>query len=128
MAPDERRRLVVNVGGAILVLLIAAWVAVLFKARDRSPAPPPPASNAGLVVQAGRPDDAKLDQKRLLRCFVAGQFEGVETLADCARKNGVATEALDVGADQTGALAATDGQAGAVVTPLPPPSSSEPLV
>src|SRR5690606_21528925 len=31
---------------------------------------------------------------------------GLATLADCARRNGVATSALDVGLDSTGALAA----------------------
>jgi hypothetical protein len=41
------------------------------------------------------------------------------TLADCARRNGVATDALDVGVDKTGALAAAQ-QGGAQVTPLPP--------
>jgi hypothetical protein len=126
MAPVERRRPWLIVGGAVVALLIAGLAAILFKARDHAPTTPPPASTGGLVVQAGRPDDAKLDPNRSLRCFVAGQFEGVETLAACARKNGVATEALDVGIDQTGALAATDGQTGAVLTPLPPPASSEP--
>ena len=42
----------------------------------------------------------------MLLCFVNGQFVGMATLADCARQNGVATEGLDVGLDETGALAA----------------------
>lgn len=114
--------------GGVLVVVIAALSALLFKARDQAPQTPPPASTGGLVVQTGHADDGKLDPKKSLRCFVAGQFEGVETLADCARKNGVATEALDVGIDQTGALAAANGQGGAALTPLPPPSSAEPPV
>jgi hypothetical protein len=72
-----------------------------------------------LVVEMGRDDDAKLDPARPLRCFVGGQFVGEITLAECARKNGVATGALDVGVDETGALAAADA-AGTVLTPLPP--------
>ena len=126
MGTPQRSRLLVIVGGAVLVVVIAALAALLFKARDQAPQTPPPASTGGLVVQTqtGQADDGKLDPKKSLRCFVAGQFEGVETLADCARKNGVATEALDVGIDQTGALAAANGQAGATLTPLPPPSSS----
>jgi len=124
MATVERRGIWVIVGGAVLVVLIAGSAALLFRARDHGPATPPPASAAGLVVETGKTDDAKLDSKKSLRCFVAGQFEGVETLADCARKNGVATEALDVGIDQTGALAAAGGQAGASLTPLPPPASA----
>jgi hypothetical protein len=126
MAPLGRSRLLVIVGGAVLVMLIAGLAAVLFKARDQSPRTPPPASAGGLVVQTGQVDDGKRDPNKSLRCFVAGKFEGVETLADCARKNGVATEALDVGIDQTGALAAADGQGGAALTPLPPPASSSP--
>ncbi len=63
-----------------------------------------------------------MDPAKPLRCFVAGQFVGELTLADCAKRNGVATDALDVGLDETGALAAAD-QAGAVLTPLPPPET-----
>jgi hypothetical protein len=114
------------VGGAVLATLIAVSAAILFKARDNAPSTPPEASASGLVVQTNRADEAKPDSKRSLRCFVAGQFEGVETLADCARKNGVATEALDVGVDQTGALAAANGQTGAALTPLAPLASGEP--
>jgi len=126
MGTPGRSRLLVIVGGGVLVVLIAALAALLFKARDQAPQPPPPAATGGLVVQTGQADDGKLDPKKSLRCFVAGQFEGVETLADCARKNGVATEALDVGIDQTGALAAANGQNGTALTPLPPSSSAEP--
>ena len=127
MAQAERRRLLVIAGGAVLVVLVAGSAALLFKARDHADQPPPPASTGGLVVQTGKADDGKLDPKKSLRCFVAGQFEGVETLADCARKNGVATEALDVGIDQTGALAAADGQGGTALTPLPPTSAAPPV-
>jgi hypothetical protein len=41
------------------------------------------------------------------------------TLADCAKKNGVATRALDVGVDSTGALAAAS-DTGPVIQPLTP--------
>ncbi len=102
-----------------MVLAVALGAAIFAVWRDHGPRPPPPASTGGLVVQMGRSDDAKLDPKKPLRCFVNGQFEGLETLSDCAKKNGVATEALDVGVDQTGALAAAN-QAGAAITPLPP--------
>jgi hypothetical protein len=44
------------------------------------------------------------------------------TLADCAKRNGVSTDALDVGLDQSGALAA-GGRAGVAITPLPPAES-----
>ncbi|WP_308238179.1 hypothetical protein [Phenylobacterium sp. J367] len=55
---------------------------------------------------------------------MAGQFVGEFTLAECARRNGVATDALDVGVDETGALAAAE-QAGTMLTPLPPDETAE---
>jgi hypothetical protein len=125
MGTSQGRRALVIVGGGVVVVLIAALAALLFQARDHAPRTPPPASTGGLVVQTGQVDDGKVDPKKTLRCFVNGQFEGIETLADCARKNGVATEALDVGIDPTGALAAANGQ-GASLTPLPPPASAAP--
>jgi hypothetical protein len=120
--PQGRRFLVIAVGG-VLVVIVAVLMAIQFKARDRSTQAPPPASTGGLVVQTGQADAGKPDPKKPLRCFVNGQFEGIETLADCARKNGVATEALDVGVDQTGALAAANGQGASLA---PPPPTSEP--
>lgn len=120
------RRVLVG-GGAALAVVAGLGVAfALMGGKDRKPAEEPPASRAGLIVETGRPDDAKLnDPARPLRCFVGGQFVGETTLADCAKKNGVATGALDVGVDETGALAAAD-QAGTVLTPLPPPTVQAP--
>jgi hypothetical protein len=111
------RRMVLGLGGAVALLAgIAIAVAVMSGGKS---ADAPPASRSGLVVEIGREDDARLDPARPLRCFVGGVFVGEITLAECARKNGVATGALDVGVDETGALAAAD-QAGTVLTPLPP--------
>jgi len=110
----------IALGGGTLALaagLIAAWVLIGHK-----PAAPPPAAQGGLVVVSGRDDDAKLDPKRPLRCFVGGQFVGELPLAVCAQRNGVATGALDVGLDQAGALAATNG-VNSTLTPLPAPEA-----
>jgi hypothetical protein len=119
----DRRVIALLGGGVALIAGIAiAWFIV---SRSHAPAEPPPASQGGLVVVTGRDDDAKLDPKRPLRCFVGGQFVGELPLAVCAQRNGVATGALDVGLDQSGALAATNG-ASAEITPLPsqqPPQS-----
>jgi hypothetical protein len=113
------RRIILG-GGAALALLAGLGIAVaLMSGHDKKPDEAPPASRGGLVVETGRDDDTKLDPARPLRCFVGGAFVGEITLAECAKKNGVATGALDVGVDQTGALAAAD-QAGTVLTPLPP--------
>jgi hypothetical protein len=113
------RRIILG-GGAALALLAGLGIAVaLMSGHDKKPDEAPPASRAGLIVETGRDDDSKLDPARPLRCFVSGTFVGEITLAECAKKNGVATGALDVGVDETGALAAAD-QAGTVLTPLPP--------
>ena len=63
-----------------------------------------------------------MDSAEPLRCFVAGQFVGELTLAACAKRNGVATDALDVGLDANGALAAADQARRGTLTPLPPPA------
>jgi hypothetical protein len=110
-------------GGAALALIAGLGIALALMHGAKSPTDDPPASRAGLVVETGRADDKKLDSAQPLRCFVGGQFVGETTLAECAKKNGVATGALDVGVDETGALAAAD-QAGLVLTPLPPPAEA----
>lgn len=115
-------------GGAAIALVGGLGIAWVVMSRSQPPSGPPPAAQgAGLVVVTGRDDDQKLDPKRPLRCFVGGQFVGELPLEVCAQRNGVATGALDVGLDQSGALAASNG-AGAAITPLPPePPLSQPL-
>ncbi len=123
----DRRTLLALVGGALALLagLIIANVMVN-KGKGEKPSAPP-ASKGGLVVETGAPDDGRLDPAKPLRCFVAGQYAGEMTLADCAKRNGVATGALDVGVDEAGNLAAAD-QAGTMLTPLPPqPEAVTPL-
>jgi hypothetical protein len=102
--------------GGALALALGLGVAVFIMHRDPGPKGPPPASRGGLVVEEGR-EEQSLDPARPLRCFVGGQLAGTMTLAECARKNGVATRALDLGVDATGALAAAS-DAGPVVQPL----------
>ncbi|CAN7393718.1 hypothetical protein [Caulobacter sp. BE254] len=116
-------RRVLLAGGAALALVAGLGIALALMHGAKPPTEDPPASRSGLIVETGRADDTKLDANRPLRCFVGGQFVGETTLAECAKKNGVATGALDVGVDETGALAAAD-QAGLVLTPLPPPAEA----
>ena len=113
-------RRVILAGGAGLALAAGLAVAALIATRHRDTQEAPPASQGGLVVQTGRDDDIKLDPRRPLRCFVNGHFVGETPLGDCAKRNGVATGALDVGLDPSGALAASHGPS-ADITPLPPP-------
>jgi hypothetical protein len=118
-------RRVIVLGGAGVALVLGLAVAWVIFSHSAAPAGPPPASQGGLVVVSGRDDDAKLDPKRPLRCFVNGQFVGELPLAVCAQRNGVATGSLDVGLDPSGALAAATNGA-APLTPLPsqaPPQS-----
>jgi hypothetical protein len=107
---------VVAVAGAAI-----AWMLLSSGQGERAA---PPASQGGLVIDSSAMDE-RLDPARPLRCFVAGQFVGELTLAQCAERNGVATGALDVGVDETGALAAAE-QAGTVLTPLPPAGDTAP--
>jgi hypothetical protein len=115
----DRRITRIFAGGAVALVagLAIAWAMVAQHRGETSQ--PPPASRAGLVIDSSGAPPGRLDPAKPLRCFVAGQFVGDLTLADCAKRNGVATDALDVGIDQSGALAAAD-QAGAAITPLPP--------
>lgn len=116
----NRSRIAFLVGGGAAALVAGLAIAWMLTASHRGePTPPPPASKGGLVIDPSAQPEAKVAATRSLRCFVAGQFVGEFTLAECAKRNGVATDALDVGVDASGALAAAQ-QGGAVVTPLPP--------
>ncbi len=101
--------------GAGLAILAAIVLALVFTGGKDKPTEAPPASRGGLVVDLA--EAPVLDTARELRCFVDGQYVGLATLPDCARRNGVATNALDVGLDDTGALAAAPTAAFA-----PPPA------
>jgi hypothetical protein len=119
---SDRRNVLVVGGGAAALLAGLGLAAVLVLPGREEQAQPPPASQAGLVVETTDTDE-RVSATRPLRCFVGGQFVGELTLADCAKRNGVATDALDVGVDETGALAAAN-QAGAAIVPLPPISEA----
>ena len=111
-------RRTVLAGGGALALLLGLGAAVFFLRHAPRPEGPPPASQGGLVVEQGKAL-SDLDPARSLRCFVGGQLVGTMTLADCAKRNGVATRALDLGVDATGALAAASDN-GPVVQALTP--------
>ncbi len=124
MEPWKNRRIVTIVG--VCVALLLGLLIVLHLARTKKSNEPPPADQASMVVRQGRPDDGKLDPKRELGCFVAGQYIGQATWAECAKKNGVATGDLDVGLDAQGGLAGAAPNAGTTLTPLPPSDSQQP--
>lgn len=109
--------------GAGLAVIAAVVLALLFSSGRGSDAGPPPAARGGLTIDVA--DAPELNTTRELRCFVDGQYVGLATLGDCARRNGVATDALDVGIDETGALAAAPTAAFAPPPGLPPVELTE---
>lgn len=101
--PTENRTILAL--GAGLAVIAAVVLALVFGGVGKdAPTEPPPAAKGGLNIDLA--EAPSLEPTRELRCFVSGQFVGMATLADCARRNGLATDALDVGLDASGNLAA----------------------
>lgn len=87
-------------GGALLLAVLIGWAI----SSSQKESPRMNTEGPGLVLDI---DDAPtLDAKKTLRCFVNGEFVGQLTIADCAKKNGVAANALDVGVDESGEMTA----------------------
>jgi hypothetical protein len=121
----ERRNQLI-LWGAVAALAAGGLLALaLLRGRGGEPATPPPASQGGLVIDASGKGVGRIDPARPLRCFVDGQFVGELTFSACAQRNGVATEALDMGVDATGAVTAS-AQPAPMVTgaPVAPPAPS----
>ena len=116
MALPNDNRVIIAVGAG-LVIIAAVVLALIFTGGGDKTPEASPASKGGLVVNLA--DAPSLEPTRELRCFVDGQFVGMATLADCAQRNGLATDALDVGLDATGALAAAPTAAFAPPPELP---------
>ena len=105
--PRGRKRLIIASAGAVTAVALGAAVALGVFRSDPADEAPPPAAEGGLRVELGQVDaDTRIDPTRPLRCFVEGRMVGELTLADCAKRNGVAAQALDVGVDAAGELAA----------------------
>jgi hypothetical protein len=117
-------RRVILLGGAALALGAGLVVAVAMAMRQNDSDAPSPASQGGLMIQTGRDDTIKLDPARALRCFVNGRLVGEMPVSDCAHRNGVATGALDVGVDASGALAAAATPSTDVAPPPPAPTDT----
>ena len=113
-ALQDRR--VLTAAGAGAALLAGVVIALALGGRGKPPPQAPAEKRAGLQVEMGA-ESARLDPARPLRCFVGGQFVGVASLVDCAKRNGVSAQSLDVGLDESGELAA--GGEAAQLQPLP---------
>ena len=118
----SNNRIVLLIGAGAALISGLGIAAVLYGKREPGPVAPPPASQGGLQVSVN--DAPALDQAKQLRCFVDGQYVGQFTLEDCARKNGVAAQALDVGLDESGALTAAPTASLAPPPALPAPTKS----
>jgi len=117
MALPNDNRVIIAIGAG-LVIIAAVVLALIFTGGGDKTPEAPPAARGGLTVDLA--DAPTLEPTRELRCFVDGQFVGTATLAVCAQRNGLATDALDVGIDETGALAAAPTAAFAPPPELPP--------
>lgn len=115
---DRRVQLI---GGAVLALLAGLALAIGVALRPRAEDGPPPASEGGLVVQTGHSNVQALDPAKPLKCYVNGRLAGEMTVADCAKRNGVATGALDVGVEPSGEVAAAASPSNVTIPPPPPP-------
>ncbi|ADL01940.1 hypothetical protein MMB232_02540 [Brevundimonas subvibrioides] len=100
--PNDNR--VILAIGAAVAILAAIVLALMFGGKRDQTEAPPVDRPAGLQVDLA--DAPSLEPTRELRCFVDGQFVGMATLADCAQRNGLATDGLDVGLDASGNLSA----------------------
>lgn len=116
MASPNDNRIIIAIGAG-LVIIAAVVLALVFSGGGDQMPEAPPASRGGLTVDLA--EAPTLEPTRELRCFVDGQFAGMATLADCAQRNGLATDALDVGLDASGALAAAPTAAFAPPPELP---------
>jgi len=117
MAAPNNRVLLIALGAGLAVVLAVA-LALVFGGRKPAPDEAPPAAKGGLQLDIA--DAPTLEPTRQLRCFVNGQYVGEATLQDCAQRNGLATDALDVGIDATGQLAAAPTAAFAPPPAAPP--------
>lgn len=111
-------RILIAIGAAVAVVIAVIVALMLTSGRNDGPVEPPPAAQGGLTVAVA--DAPGLDSTRELRCYVDGQFVGMANLTDCARRNGLATDALDVGVDATGNLVAAP-TASLTPPPVAPP-------
>jgi hypothetical protein len=133
--PPRRSRtplIVAGVGGLVAAGLGAAAAFGVFR-EDPVDDTPPPAAEGGLKVEVENAQGGdRIDPARPLRCFVEGRFVGEVTVAECAKRNGVAAQAMDVGLDKQGELAAVvavpDPLAGIINAEPAPAPVAEPAV
>lgn len=118
MASPNTNRTVIIIAGVAVAIIVAVVLAMMVSG-GRQPASTAPETRAGALT-VDLAEAPSLEPTRELRCYVNGQFVGMATLASCAQRNGLATDALDVGLDETGALVAAPTASLAPPPALPP--------
>jgi hypothetical protein len=119
MESPNNRNLILALGAGLAVLA-GVVIALMFMGKGKE-ASAPPADRGALTVDVK--EAPTLDPSRRLRCYVNGQFVGESSLAECARKNGVSAQSLDVGLDESGALVAAE-----TASLAPPPVLPEAVI
>lgn len=105
---------------AVTAVLLALLLAVFMLRQPKGSEKGADQAKGALQVDTVQ-NEAKVSQTKPLRCFVAGQYVGDFPVLECAKRNGVAAQALDVGLDPaTGQVAGGS----APLQPLPAPTSS----
>jgi hypothetical protein len=99
MAKDQKRWVAIGTGAAAAVVVgIILAMSVSHGHKDDEKMNDQP---TGLTFKVADPPPS-LDARKPLRCYVSGAYVGDVTLAECAKKNGVAAQQLDVGIDDNG--------------------------
>ncbi len=123
----QDRRVLAAIGGAAALLLAILIGLFIMRGHRADPATGGPlVAASGLQIEQGQAD-SRTQATKPLRCFVNGQFVGMATVSDCAKQNGVAAQALDVGLDPaTGQVTAASGTLAPPLQPMPAPAAPEP--
>jgi len=120
MAANNKRLIPILIGGGVAVVVGIALAVGL--SRGHKDDPKMNDMPTGLTFNVSDSVSA-MDTKKPLRCYVNGAYVGDLTLAECAQKNGVAAQKLDVGVDDSGNLAAAP-TASLVPVPQAPTSAN----
>ena len=97
MTDVDKKRMTIMIGGGVFALVLAILLAMVLSANTKK-SPRMNTNPTGLQVTVG--EAPSVNMQKNLRCFVNGEFVGQYSLAECAKKNGVAAQALEVGLDE----------------------------
>ncbi|ESQ84449.1 hypothetical protein AEAC466_08845 [Asticcacaulis sp. AC466] len=123
---DQKRWIAIGIGATVAIVI--GIILAMGMSHGHKDDPKMNDQPTGLTFKVADPTPT-LDSKKPLRCYVSGAYVGDVTLAECAKKNGVAAQQLDVGIDDNGNQVAAPT---ASLVPVPgapastPPTAAEP--